>query len=82
VVSYSVFLWHEPLIRWLNDIGLTVGGVGGFLLTLGLTLALTLALSAATYRWVEAPSLRLKRRSTAAPQEEAAVAVGELSAAP
>ena len=82
VVSYSVFLWHEPLIRWLNDNGLTVGGVGGFLLTLGLMLAVTLALSVATYRWVEAPSLRLKRRSTAAPQEEAAVAVGELSAAP
>ena len=36
----------------------------------------------ATVHRVEAPSLRLKRRSTAAPQEEAAVAVGELSAAP
>ena len=82
VVSYSVFLWHEPLIRWLDDNGLTFGGVDGFLLTLALTVALTLALSAATYRWVEAPSLRLKRRPAAAAQEEAAAAVGELSAAP
>jgi peptidoglycan/LPS O-acetylase OafA/YrhL len=82
VVSYSVFLWHEPLIRWLADHDLTFEGRTGFVVTLALTASVTFALSAATYRWVEAPSLRLKRRSTTAAQEEAAAAVGELSAAP
>lgn len=82
VVSYSVFLWHEPLIRWLADHGLTSGGVHGFVVTLALVAAATAGMSSATYRWVEAPALRLKRRSVAAPREEAAASVGDISAAP
>lgn len=63
VVSYSVFLWHEPLIRWLDIHDLTVAGRGGFLVNLLLATAVTAVASTLTYRFVEAPALRLKFRS-------------------
>lgn len=78
VVSYSVFLWHEPLIRWLGARGLTVDGAEGLLLTLALTATLTLALSALSYAWVEAPALRLRSRTRRAGTSAAA----DSSAAP
>ena len=28
-VSYSLFLWHYPVILWLREHGLTAGGLGG-----------------------------------------------------
>lgn len=62
LASYSIFLWHEPLIRWMAAHDLTAAWTGGLLwnvLTLG---AFTGALSALTYRFVEAPALRLKSR--------------------
>ncbi len=65
VVSYSVFLWHEPLVRFLQAHGLTFAGRAGFLANLALTAAITLLLSFVTYRLVEAPALRLKSRSRA-----------------
>jgi peptidoglycan/LPS O-acetylase OafA/YrhL len=60
VVSYSVFLWHEPLIRWLDDRGLTVAGRGGFVVNLALVGAVTAVAATLTYRLVEAPALRVK----------------------
>jgi peptidoglycan/LPS O-acetylase OafA/YrhL len=66
IISYSVFLWHEPLVRWLHDHHLTHSGIGGLQLNLALTAALAVALSALTYRYVEAPALKRKRRR---PQE-------------
>jgi peptidoglycan/LPS O-acetylase OafA/YrhL len=62
VVSYSIFLWHEPLIRWLHALGLTLAGAGGFLVDLLIAGAVTGVASALTYRFVEAPALRLKFR--------------------
>jgi peptidoglycan/LPS O-acetylase OafA/YrhL len=62
--SYSVFLWHEPLIRLLRSHGWTMPGRGGLLVNLVVVGALTAILAAATYRWVERPALRRKRRST------------------
>jgi peptidoglycan/LPS O-acetylase OafA/YrhL len=60
VASYSIFLWHQPLIVWLTDHGLTVGGWGGLLVNT-LILAIPVGiLSALTYRFVEKPALRLK----------------------
>jgi peptidoglycan/LPS O-acetylase OafA/YrhL len=63
IVSYSVFLWHHPLILSLRDHGLTFDGRLGFLLNLGITLLVTGVLSSLTYRFVEAPALALKRGS-------------------
>jgi peptidoglycan/LPS O-acetylase OafA/YrhL len=60
VVSYSIFLWHEPLIRWLDGQGLTLAGRGGWLLNLLVVGTVTGLASTLTYRFVEAPALRLK----------------------
>lgn len=62
--SYSVYLWHLPVILLLRRWGveshnyLTLAGC--WLATLGVTLAL----SAVTFNLVEAPMLRRKRRSS------------------
>jgi peptidoglycan/LPS O-acetylase OafA/YrhL len=61
VVSYSVFLWHLPVIAWLSDHGLTVAGWGGLLVNAATVAVVVGALSALTYRFVERPALRRKR---------------------
>lgn len=58
--SYSLFLWHEPVVRWLNGQGLTFDGPGGFWINLALVGTVSGVLSGLTYRWVEQPSLRRK----------------------
>jgi peptidoglycan/LPS O-acetylase OafA/YrhL len=63
VVSYSLFLWHEPLTWFLRDHGVTRSGGGGALaVNLLLIGSVSLILSALTYRFVELPALRRKRR--------------------
>jgi peptidoglycan/LPS O-acetylase OafA/YrhL len=62
LVSYSLFLWHEPLIRWLHDHGITVQGRDGFLANLLIVGIVAIPLSFLTYRLVEVPALRRKRR--------------------
>lgn len=62
VASYSVFLWHVPVIHWLADHGAMGGGWAGLALNLAVTAIVVGALSAVTYRFVEAPALRRKRR--------------------
>jgi peptidoglycan/LPS O-acetylase OafA/YrhL len=76
LVSYSVFLWHEPLLRWLQEHGLTVAGAGGLLVNIAVLAAATGALSLITYRFVELPALRHKApmRQPAGPREDAASA--------
>ncbi len=61
VASYSVFLWHYPLIRWLDSQGLTLAGRAGFVSNLALAGALTVIASTITYRFVERPALARKR---------------------
>lgn len=61
--SYSLFLWHFPVIEWLREQGLTVdGGWGALALNFLLVAIVAGALSALTYRYVERPALRHKRR--------------------
>ena len=61
--SYSLFLWHFPVIQWLRERGLTVDG-GWAALAVNLVLVAVVAggLSALTYRYIERPALRHKRR--------------------
>jgi peptidoglycan/LPS O-acetylase OafA/YrhL len=66
VVSYSIFLWHEPLIRWLDDHGLTMAGRGGLAVDIVIVTAVVGVASALTYRFVEAPALRLGSRDRVA----------------
>jgi peptidoglycan/LPS O-acetylase OafA/YrhL len=63
LVSYSLFLWHEPLIRWMNGRGLAFAGRDGFLLNFVVMGGVAILLSALTYRFVELPALRRKRRT-------------------
>jgi peptidoglycan/LPS O-acetylase OafA/YrhL len=60
LASYSVFLWHEPLLHWLRVRGATAHGADGFLLNAALIGLATALLAVLTYRLVEVPSLRLK----------------------
>jgi peptidoglycan/LPS O-acetylase OafA/YrhL len=64
LISYSVFLWHEPIVRWLEGHGLTANGTAGLVGNTLLLLALTVALSTVTYRWIELPALRQKGRAS------------------
>jgi peptidoglycan/LPS O-acetylase OafA/YrhL len=63
--SYSVFLWHEPLVRLLRAQEWTFPDRGGWVLNLVVVAALTAIAAAATYAWVERPALRRKRRPSA-----------------
>jgi peptidoglycan/LPS O-acetylase OafA/YrhL len=62
LASYSLFLWHEPLERWLHDQGLTMDGSRGFIVNLAVLGVLSGLLSALTFRYVERPALRRKAR--------------------
>jgi peptidoglycan/LPS O-acetylase OafA/YrhL len=63
VVSYSLFLWHEPLILLLREHGYTFAGAGGFLSNELLVACLALALSIVTYHYLERPALLRKAQS-------------------
>jgi peptidoglycan/LPS O-acetylase OafA/YrhL len=66
LASYSLFLWHYPIIWWLRDRGLTLGGGwGDLLVNVAIVAVLVGALSALTYRYVELPALRRKRSTRA-----------------
>jgi peptidoglycan/LPS O-acetylase OafA/YrhL len=72
LVSYSLFLWHEPVIYWLRDHGLIAPGPAGFVLNTVVLFVITVALSVVTYRLIEVPALRLKARTAPAPPAPAA----------
>jgi peptidoglycan/LPS O-acetylase OafA/YrhL len=62
LASYSLFLWHEPLIYWLRGHGVTVAGTGGFLVNLVVVAAAAGGMAWLSYRYVELPALSRKRR--------------------
>jgi peptidoglycan/LPS O-acetylase OafA/YrhL len=74
VASYSLFLWHRPLIAWLQVHHALVGGWAGLPVNIAITAAVSGSLSALTYRFVERPFL-MRKRSTRA--DVSAVARGE-----
>jgi peptidoglycan/LPS O-acetylase OafA/YrhL len=81
LASYSLFLWHEPLIRLLHARGFTRTGDLGLLVNLLVVGALVGLLSTLTYRYVERPALRLKRRArrsegTPSPESSAPIISG------
>jgi peptidoglycan/LPS O-acetylase OafA/YrhL len=65
LASYSIFLWHDPILRELRNHDLTFSGTSGFFVSAFFLLALTASASALTYLYVERPALRRKtaRRS-------------------
>ena len=60
LISYSLFLWHEPVVRWLQRHGWTLGGAAGFWVNLLVLGAVSGVLSGLTYRYVERPALSRK----------------------
>jgi peptidoglycan/LPS O-acetylase OafA/YrhL len=60
LASYSLFLWHEPVVRWLQHHRWTVGGSGGFWVNLVVLGVVSGLLSGLTYRFVERPALSRK----------------------
>lgn len=57
LISYSIFLWHEPVLRFLRENGLTAGGTEGFGIDLVTLTAISIALASITYVLVEKPAL-------------------------
>jgi len=64
VISFGVYLWHFPLIHWL-DAANAFARIDGYRLpwSLPVVLLLSCALADLSYRLVERPALRLGRRS-------------------
>jgi peptidoglycan/LPS O-acetylase OafA/YrhL len=70
LASYSVYLWHYPVILWLRDHNLTIsGGFGAYVLNLTVVAAAVGVLSGLTYNYVEKPALRFKARTHVAKRE-------------
>ena len=65
LVSYAVFLWHNPVIAMISRLGWVHGGtqVGRALLYVTIALAITLPIAALSYYYVERPFLSLKEVS-------------------
>jgi peptidoglycan/LPS O-acetylase OafA/YrhL len=62
LASYSLFLWHEPVVHWLRAQGLTLDGAGGFVVNLVVLALVAGLLSSLTYRYVEVPAMSRRRR--------------------
>ncbi len=79
LVSYSVFLWHVPVIHWLTEHGATRAGWAGFGWNLALTALVAGRLAMLSYRLVELPALRRKQGR---PPADSPMAAAQLEAAP
>ena len=60
LISYSMYLWHTPVIWWIRERGLYEDSPIGVLISCTVVLVVTVALSTITYFAVERPALRLK----------------------
>jgi len=65
IASYSLYVWHDPIIDELAS-----AGVGGYFPLLAVGLVLSVAAAVVSYRVIEAPFLRLRKRwsKSSAPQ--------------
>lgn len=81
--SYSVYLWHVPVIFLLSRWGLDAGGRAELAVALVLVLGTTAALAVPTYLLVERPALRRKGRApVVAPADAPAAAMAVTPARP
>ena len=78
LISYSVYLWHVPVLFWLDRHGLAYGDdTAGLMANVALVTAVSVALATLTFRFVERPALNAKqptdrgRPQVRAPEEPA-----------
>jgi peptidoglycan/LPS O-acetylase OafA/YrhL len=62
VSSYSLYLWHHPLIGFMAAHGLLGASMGRLLPNMAITLSVCLGVAWVSYRYVEKPFLALRRR--------------------
>ena len=63
LISYSLYLWHLPVILWLQSHGLVFGtDLRGMLANFAVVLAITTVLASGTYFLVERPAMQLKKK--------------------
>lgn len=68
VISYSIYLWHLPVLWWLREHDLLLGATPvGYVGSCIITLTAVVALSSLTYRWVELPAMTHKKRTDSQP---------------
>ena len=77
VVSYGLYLWHWPVMVFLDEVRVGFGGIGLLLLQL----ALAGFLAAASYRWIEMP-IRRNGWSALIPRDRQAARVVVAAAVP
>jgi peptidoglycan/LPS O-acetylase OafA/YrhL len=64
LISYSLYLWHLPVIWVLFQHGWRFpASVGGYWLNLVLVVAVAIGLSTLTYQFIEKPAMRFKKKS-------------------
>jgi peptidoglycan/LPS O-acetylase OafA/YrhL len=81
--SYGIFLWHVPVIVILERDVAFGDGLSGLAWRLLVTLVISVPLGAATYAWVERPTIRWsRRRFEGTPPVRATAAVSSHATAP
>jgi peptidoglycan/LPS O-acetylase OafA/YrhL len=82
LISYGIYLWHYPLLKWLDDIGVGGGESPGDTLVLGVVgSALTVLMASVSFILVERPLLRWgKARATRRAQQPSPVAADPTAA--
>lgn len=79
-ISYSVFLWHYPVVVFMRKHELGFTGEAGFAANVAIVAGITWILSSMTFRYVERPMMLRKSRGAAGRAPGAAAA--QASAAP
>jgi peptidoglycan/LPS O-acetylase OafA/YrhL len=63
-VSYSLYLWHVPVILWLRTHDHTFDGRAGFVINWLMVTAIALVLAGLTHRFVEVPAMARRSRTS------------------